>query len=92
MVLSSRVRIRAFEIVLGHVLIGLRTVVGSLRAGRGAFVAGVARDTHDCGFCRRRVDVSFGGSEILGEVMEGRFRRRGESLVYGAGNGPDLSL
>jgi hypothetical protein len=29
----------------------LRTVVGTLGAGGGALVTGVARDTHDCGCC-----------------------------------------
>lgn len=29
----------------------VRTVVGALGTGRGALVAGVTRDTHDCGFC-----------------------------------------
>ena len=31
-----------------------RTVVGALGTGGGTLVAGVARDTHDCRFCRRR--------------------------------------
>lgn len=31
----------------------LRTVVGALGTGSGSLVAGVTRDTHDCGFCEK---------------------------------------
>lgn len=38
--------------------VSLRTVVGALGTGRGALVAGVTRDTHDCEFCAVKQLVS----------------------------------
>ena len=35
----------------------LRTVVGALGTGGGALVAGVTRDTHDCGFCTAKAQM-----------------------------------
>jgi hypothetical protein len=33
----------------------LRTVVGTLGTGGGALVSRVTRDTHDCGFCEKKI-------------------------------------
>lgn len=54
-----------------YIYMVLRTVVGALRTGSGTLVTGVARDTHDCGFCIERREKLAKGLKISGG-LEGR--------------------